>query len=458
MSFRPAPAFLLLSLLLPGCRRTTPAAGVHAVVLLTCDTLRADRLGLYGCERSTSPSLDDLARESLVFEAAWSTAPLTGPSLSALLTGRPPLELGLADNRDLLAGAATTLAERLSASGIRSAAIVSNWALRRRPELADAGVQQGFAHFDDRMRTPEASRPDLMERTARDTTDAALAWLAAHPRAERFFLWVHYQDPHGPYTPPPECLAPEEPSTEEPELPVGSDHRGRGELPVYQVVDAERRPAAYRARYEAEIRYFDRELGRLVEGLRENGLLERALLVFTADHGESLGEHGYFFSHGQHLHQELVRVPLFLRPPGGAEPSSRERAPASHLDLFPTILTAFGLDPGPTRGLDLLGPPLPTERVLPQYLRGTWSATGARHRLLVGRGEPRLFDLVADPGEQHDLAASEPELVRAMAEAHRSFLRRGGDFPPLSPAKPELDEAAERALDALGYGGDDHEH
>jgi arylsulfatase len=452
---RLAPALgFLLGLLQAGCG-SGGGEGIGAI-LITCDTLRADRLGFYGFPGATSPNLDALASESIVYDSAWSTAPLTGPALSALLTGRLPVELGLADNRNVLSGAATTLAERLSASGIATAAVVSNWTLRRRPELADAGVQQGFAHFDDRMETPEASRPDLKERTASDTTDAALSWLdegletGAH--GGRFFLWVHYQDPHGPYTPPPDCLAPFDPLGEE-ALAPGADHRGLGQLPAYQVVDEERRPAAYRARYEAEIRYFDRELGRLVDGLRARGLLGRVHVFFTADHGESLGEHGYYFSHGQHLHQELVRVPLLVRPPGGAASPGRVRAPASHLDLFPTVLGAFGLDPGAVRGLDLLGPALPAERVVPQYLRGAWSATGPRHRLLVERDAARLFDLASDPREEHDLAAAEPALVRSLAEAHRSFVRRI-EPAQLEPARAVLDEAAERELDALGYGGD----
>jgi arylsulfatase len=442
--------------LLAACADREPAADRRAVVLITCDTLRADRLGFYGHPGDTSPNLDALAREALVFESAWSTVPITGPAMAALMTGRMPEELGLDGNRSHLAGAATTLAERLTQAGVETAAVVSNWVLRRQPELPEAGVQQGFAHFDDRMEVPEPSRPDLKERLAPETTDAALAWLDGRARTGPFFLWVHYQDPHGPYTAPEDCLRPPAPGANEPELAPGADNTGRGTLPSYQVVDGERRPAAYRARYEAEIRYFDRELGRLLDGLRARGVLEHALLVFTADHGESLGEHGYFFSHGQNLHRELLRVPLFLRPPGGAATPGRSAAPASHLDLYPTLLAAFGLEPGRTRGVDLLAGEPPAERVLPQYLRGSWSATGARHRLLVEKGRRQLFDLVDDPHEQHDLAAAQPELVRALAEGHQAFVRR---LEPLAlrPEKPALDAATESGLEALGYGGEGHE-
>lgn len=442
------------ALLANACGQSASKSDLHAVVLLTCDTLRADHLGLYGFGGRTSPNLDALGHESVVHGAAWSSAPLTGPALSALLTGRMPDELGLEDNRSVLSAEATTLAERLSAAGIETAAVVSNWVLRRRAELADAGVQQGFDHFDDRMESPEPGRPDLMERLADGTTDAALAWLDGRGHDRPFFLWVHYQDPHGPYTPPDDCLVwPPEEALREPELEVGTDQRGIGVLPEYQVVDQERRPAAYRARYEAEIRFFDRELGRFVEGLRARRLLERTLLVFTSDHGESLGEHGYYFSHGQNLHQELVRVPLLLRPPDGAAGTPRVQAPASHLDIFPTVLRAFGLDPGRVRGLDLLGGALPEARVLPQYLRGTWSATGARYRLLVEREQRRLYDLATDPGEERDLWPTDPAQGHRLAESLRAFVERER-LPPLQAARPALDEAGRRALDSLGYGGD----
>jgi len=433
---------------------TQPGAAVErSVILITCDTLRADRLGFLGCPRATSPNLDALAAESLVFDSAWSTAPLTGPALSALLTGRPPEELGLSDNRNVLAAEAETLAETLAAHGAATAAIVSNWVLRRRAELPGAGVQQGFAHFDDAMDEAEPARPDLRERRAPATTDAALAWLDAHAAERPFFLWVHYQDPHGPYTAPAEFLgAPVEGPADEPALEVGRDQRGRGALPTYQVVDDERRPALYRQRYEAEIRYFDRELGRLLADLRARGLLERALVVFTADHGESMGERGFFFSHGQHLHEELVRVPLLVRPPGGARGERARHAPASHLDLAPTILAFAGLASGPRRGVDLLAGEAPA-RVLPQFLRGQWGALEGGHRLIVGEAGAQLFDLARDPLEEHDLARQSPELVRSLTERHHALARAAP--PPLRAAEPPPDAAAESGLEALGYAGED---
>jgi arylsulfatase len=443
---------LALAAALASCGRALEPRA--SFLLITCDTLRADHLGFLGHSRPTSPNLDALAAESVVFEHAWSTAPLTGPALSALLTGRPPEELGLGDNRVWLGEAAETLAERARAAGIETAAVVSNWVLRKRER---GGVQQGFEHFDDDMRTLEPSRPDLKERLAADTTDAALAWLAGRDPERPFFLWVHYQDPHGPYTPPADCLAPFAPEPRgEPALGVGQDQKVHGALPPYQVVDGERRPEVYRQRYEAEIRAFDRELGRLLYELRARGLLATTTLAFTADHGESLGENGWWFSHGQTLQRELVHVPLLLRPPGGAASARHVSAPVSHLDLLPTALAALGLPAGELRGLDLLAAPPPAERVLPQFLRGSWSAVGATHRLLMTNGTPALFEL-DDVREERDLAAARPELVQALVRAQRDFLR-SHRLPPLEPERAPANADEERGLDALGYGGEDEDH
>jgi arylsulfatase len=438
---RAATALILLALC--SCvREGAPRAA--RVILITCDTLRADRLGMYGCEQPTSPALDAFAREAILFEEAYSAAPWTQPSLSSLMTGRSPEELGIVPGNVRRIGAGSvTLAERLSERGIATAAVVSNVLLKRvspPPGVpGPIGLEQGFAHYDDRMDSREAVRA-FPERVAQDTTDAALAWLDARAggASEPFFLWLHYQDPHGPYTPPPPHDTEFQRAQRDGlELPLGTTMRGLGQIPKYQVLGQERRADVYRERYDGEVRYFDRAVGRFLAQLRQRGLYEDALILFTSDHGESLGEHDYWFCHGENLQREVVRVPLLIRFPGGdgrriapgADGYRRVQAVASLYDLWATILGAFDLPPGPSRGRALLDPAaLPLQRPIvhsfvPLEQPCWWAVSDGRYRLLWSEKlpTPRLFDVRADPREQHDLAAGEPDRVQALLSAHAAW-------------------------------------
>ncbi|MBW2400612.1 MAG: sulfatase, partial [Deltaproteobacteria bacterium] len=311
----PIPAILLL-LALAGCTPPTSSPAPQLLLLISVDTLRADRLGSYGSELGISPNLDAFAEQSQVFEAAYAPTSFTLPSISALLTGRYPEEIGILGNRSALAPSVPTLATALREAGWRSAAVVGNLVLRR-----NAGLAEGFDVYDDDLQDLESTR-GWPERVARDTTDAALAQLDGFPRNhdDRLFLWVHYQDPHGPYTPPvghrERFLESERAKQDgQRDLPEATGHRGRGHIPDYQVVDEQREVAFYRAGYDGEIHYLDAELGRLLSVLDERELTPRSVVVFTADHGESLGERDYWFAHGDRLDEALVRVPLLLRVP-----------------------------------------------------------------------------------------------------------------------------------------------
>ncbi len=436
-------------------------APVERVILITCDTLRADRLGVYDVKRFTSPSLERFARECVVFDAAYSSAPLTSPALATLMTGRLPDELGMHSNLVLLPEAATTLAETISAAGIPTAAVVSNWVLRKREGKPNAGFEQGFAFYDDRMEDAEKNRSNVKERTAAKTTDAAIEWLESRP-GERFFLWVHYQDPHGPYTPPEEVVGLfERPLGDEPLLEVGTTQVGLGEIPKYQALGDARHPEYYRIRYDAEIRYFDRELGRLLDYLRNEELFENALVVFTADHGESLGEHGYWFSHGQNLYRELMHVPLLVRYPDRADDRPVNRSlPVGHFDLRATILDVLGLRGPAAHGQSLLSNPYQTlGAIVPHTLRapgaeGRWEgATDGHFRLVVGPLGRRLFDLTRDPTETQDFAASERPRLRSLELALEEFQNRLPPLPGIGEPE-ELDPADLEHLDDLGYGGE----
>jgi arylsulfatase len=439
-----------------------PPSPARRVILVTVDTLRADHLGCYGYARPTSPRLDELARECLVFDSAWSAAPLTVPSISALLGGRPPEELGVASRANGLRmpAAVRTLPELLRESGIDTAAFVSSCVLVAPPsELGDVGVAQGFAHYDDELGKSERNR-GMPERGAADCTSAVLRWLEARPAAaDRFFLWVHYQDPHGPYTPPEaDRRLFERPHEGEAELPLGTNSSGLGQIPDYQQLDGERRPGPYVDGYDAEIHGFDAEFGRLLDGLRARGWLDDALLVFTADHGESLGEGGSWFCHGETLQHELLRVPLLVRPPRAARLAARrEPAVASYLDLWPTVLEALAVAGPENRGLSLLARELPQGRIAAQSLGSArlgrqWLAiTDGRWRLLACAPEPaRLFDLERDPDERLDLAAERPEIVARLRRAHAELLARHGSE-ELEGVLRESDEETQRALRQFGY-------
>lgn len=450
-------ATLALLVPTPACERTRPAAPVRRVILVSCDTLRADRLGCYGYARPTTPNVDAFAREAVLFESAWSTAPLTNPAMSCLLSGKIPDEIGVArGNHVMMPPEVVTLPEILSDAGVETAGVISIAVLTRPPaRFGAAGVAQGFRTYDDDLREPEPNRPYL-QRSGEATTDAAIRWLSADPsRADHpFFLWVHYQDPHGPYTPrEPWASQFAAPAPDgEPELPLGATESGRGQIPSVQIVGGERHASSYRNRYDAEVRQFDEAFGRLLAWLRDHGLYEDSLIVLTADHGESLGEHGVWFAHGENLHAEELAVPLVLRAPGGPR-GVRRTEPACHLDLWPTVLEAFGLPPRPNRGTSLLGSSLTRDRLLPHSLgklgepgRSTAVTTGRWRLLLEDGAKPRLYDRTADREELRDLAPDEPAIVRELLRAC------GTVFGTRAPASPELlDPEKEKALRALGY-------
>jgi arylsulfatase len=431
-------AGIALAVSCTGGAREGPA---RRVFLITCDTLRADRLGVYGYDRPVSPGLDAFARGAVVFDHAYSTSSQTGPALSSLLTSRLPDEIGVgAGNLSLMPEQVTTLPEVLSEAGIPTAAVVSNWMLRRPAAgQGDVGVQQGFVHFDDAMTTREPNR-DAYERRATATTDAALEWL----RAAQF----------------------DGPVSEEPLLELGRTNKGRGQIPAYQALGDERHPQVYRNRYDAEIHYFDREVGRLLSWIEREGYGREALILFTADHGESLGEHDYWFSHGESLYRELVRVPFILRFPEKATPPRAARTGphrrigtlVSHLDVSPTVLDAFGLPPRPGRGVSLLAGEIPEGRLVCQTLGVVggpkrWLGITTRHNRLVVRpgGRPLLYDIDQDAAEEHDLSSVDPALVGELMDHYRSFLDGLRPDGPIGGVELRMDEEARRALRALGY-------
>jgi arylsulfatase len=448
-----AEAVLFAALALCACAEPAPPRGL---VLISVDTLRADALGAYGAQGGLTPRLDALARESLVFEAAYAPAPFTFPSIASLWSGRYPGALGIRTNLSQLPPDVPTLASALRERGFRTGAAVSSSVLH-----AKAGLADDFDLYDDLLGQREQTR-EAPERIATLTSDAALAvldgLLAPPAQDARFLLWVHYQDPHGPYTPPAPYA--ERAAALEPEagsLPVLENNHGGHGIPEYQALGEEREVAFYRGRYRGEVAYVDTELGRLLDGLEARGLAESALLVFTADHGEALGEHDVFFAHGHDLTDELVRVPLLLRAPGVAP--GRRADVVSLLDLYPTLLARLaGAAAEGLPGRDLLAPGAASRESTPYLDTLAYGAT--RHTGLVAEGykliltwregswRARLFRRGA---EEVDLAAPAPQVAARLRE-RLIALHDESERSRRAETQQALTADERARLEALGYG------
>jgi len=446
----------LCGLLLPfaaACASQPP----QLVLLVSVDTLRADRLGSYGSPLGLTPALDRLADGSILFETTLAPAPFTLPSVAAMLTSRLPTSLGVRSNRSILPDGVPTLAGMLRDAGWRTGAVTSNYVLR-----TETGIDRGFEHYDHELGAQEQNR-ELPERAAPETTAAAVEMLdalLAEPGGP-VLLWVHYQDPHGPYTAPEDCAAepgPPPPGVEDRDLPFSRSDRGFGSLPRYQRLGDVRQSRHYRAAYHAEIRCLDRSIGALLEAVEARGLMPETLVLMTADHGESLGERGVWFAHGSRLDDAQTRVPLLVRLPGGT--GERRDELASLLDVAPTLLAAVGLDPPPgAEGRDLLQPaPRPAgpdgrvlllstlDEVAPE-LRLAVVADGQRYVRVAGAGP--VQERVAPLGAESAGTAPGAGELAAMRR------RLAAEVARLGPARPErrvaLDADEIERLRALGY-------
>ena len=349
----------LMALLPVGCR---PVEGPPPnVLLITVDTLRADHLGSYGFELDTSPRIDALAAEGVLFERAIAASSRTVPSHASIMTSRYPREhsVGHLNGKSTLRDA-TTLAQHFRAAGYSTAGFIGNILLTH-----TTGLGAGFDLFDDEIETPELNRPHVVERLAADTTARAVRWLG-EPHEGLVFLWVHYQDPHGPFTPPGDQNRFEiPPRPGEQPLPLGKSNKGPGGVPPYQVLPGLELPSEYESRYAGEIFYADREIGELLAAFDriEGG---RGIVLLTADHGESLGEAGRYYMHGHASTPDVAHVPLIVRAPGLA-PSRRPEV-VGHVDVLPTLLDLAGLPvPEDVRGV-ALGPVLRGDAEMPDRL------------------------------------------------------------------------------------------
>ena len=391
-------------------------------MVVTLDTTRADRLGCYGFKGIETPNLDALAKDGVVFENETATVPLTLPSHTSIFTGLVPPHHGVRDNGGfVLAPEKTTLAERLKAAGYVTGAFVAAWVLEGR-----WGLSQGFDHYGDQFELSKYKVLSLgtVQKPGDEVMDEALGWLEG-VKAKKFFAWVHLYDPHTPYEPP---------------EPFKSRYPGQP--------------------YLGEIAYADKVVGRLVDWLRDSQVLGRTLIVVTADHGESLGEHGEA-SHSYFIYDSTTRVPLIVRTPWGLR--GRVKAQTSAVDIFPTILDLTGLPPEPgidgKRAARLLFDPgaveprvAYSETYFPRYHFGWQHLRSLRDGAwqFVVAPTPELYDLEHDPAEATNVYKANSRRGEAM-RTQLETLAGGGV--QKAPEKQKLDPETLQRLAALGYVG-----
>lgn len=352
-----------------GCTREEGAStdSPPDILLIVVDTLRADRLSIYGYDRPTSPELERHLGDADRYARAYSAASFTSGSVVSMLSGLRPGAHGIRDFYVQVPDEILLLPEWLSDRGYQTAAIVSNSVLTDEA----IGLAARFDYFDDFVQEREANDA-FFERRARATTDAGLKWLGTERDPTRpHFLWLHYMDPHGPYDPPPDARADFERASPMGPVPVRPG--------TYTWLPGVEDVGEYLDRYDEEIAYADQELGRFLDAYDEAGLLDDAIVIFTSDHGETLLEDEPFFEHSPKIGPEVLRVPLLVRRPGhvGAERGE----PVSLIDLVPTLL-AWTATPGAS---DVQGVPLgerPADDVLYQE---SWRPTrddGARRPIV----------------------------------------------------------------------------
>ncbi|MBN1765959.1 MAG: sulfatase-like hydrolase/transferase [Sedimentisphaerales bacterium] len=393
---------------------------IRHVLLISIDTCRADHVGCYGYPGDITPNIDAVARDGVVFERVVSPVPLTFPSHSSILTGTIPPYHGILDNYGyVLDDSLETLAEVFKKAGYVTGAIVSTFVLD-----SNLGLKQGFdAYADYNAREMGLERLGA-GRLGEEASQMAITWLEKF-QANRSFLFLHYYDPHTPYEPP---------------EPFASKFK---ENP-----------------YAGEIAYADHCVGQVINKLKELDLYDKTLLIITSDHGEMLGEHGEE-DHGYFIYESAIKVPLIIKPPGRIKPG-RIKQNVSLVDIVPTICGSLDIEPpSPLHGRDLNGLINNKSASNEQIYIFTQSMTpaniGANSLLGVVNGDwkyiqttrPELYNTVADPGEENNLADTEIKRMHLLKENLKLILdeqvRAGG------AGQVSIDEQRRQQLESLGY-------
>ncbi len=438
------------------------------ILLIVADTLRPDHLGCYGFDRPTSPNLDRLAEEGVLFSDFNTVIPATLPSFSSLLTSKYPKDHGAARNGYPLGEGHLRLSEVFRDGGFETAAFVASYCVS-----AEFGMARGFDHFDEEFAISTGLPHNKLVRKADAVSDAFISWLkeTGKGRERRFFAMVHYFDPHWPYDQPDPWRVPF--CERGKDLIVGA---------IRNVLDARKHLAEggkpdQRCRdihdlYSGEIAFMDHEINRVLDAVEEAGIAGETLVVFTADHAETFWEHPDYFDHGLYVYDTNLRIPLIFHWPGGLEGGRKIAAPLSSIDLAPTLLELAGLSvPGAFRGRSFAPLVRGEEDRTPSLLFAE-----ACKPYDVEEGAPRLnfnkarsvrdglwkfvtvpfmnnrrelYNLATDPNETTNLIrnpsyAEKADALAAELEQWAERFEKGKDAGP-------LDAETEEKLKALGY-------
>ena len=423
-----------------GAMAATPEPQRPNVILITLDTMRADRMGFLGSQRGLTPNLDALARQSVVLTHAYSQVPITTASHATILTGTYPQFHQVNDFGVPLAEDVPYAPSIFRGRGYHTAAFVGSLVLDPNTRSAP-GFDRGFDTFDAgfHRRRPDESRYQAIERRGGEVVAHALAWLRQHPRGP-FFIWVHLYDAHDPYDPP---------------EPYKSRYAS--------------------APYDGEIAYADSAVGKFLSQLRLRGLYDGAVIAVMADHGEALGDHGET-THGIFLYDETIRVPLLFKLPGERSAGKRIESHVGLVDVLPTLLQAVGVAvPQEVQGRSLLAmmkPPPPAkpdgskEAAMPSdrpiyaesdYPHRTfgWSPLRALRTgkyLFIEAPHKELYDQSVDPKAEHNLSVTSVAVANTLASQLEAFRQKTSSAreAPKANVDPELQEK----LSALGYVSD----
>lgn len=433
----------------PAVRRLRAGAADANLVIIVADAARADHFGAFGYERNTTPHLDSFFGEGILFTEAYATAPNTKASIASLFTAQFPDCHGVLGQTTGLDPEGATLAERMKAAGCTTVGFSAN------PYLsASFGFARGFDVFYEVFRKVDL-KPQMAGRVdGALLVEAALDWLRAH-REDRFFAYLHFLEPHFPYTPP-------------------SAFRQR-------LGDREASPDSDEMlAYDANLAYFDHLAGQLLEEMDQLGLLDNSVVVFLSDHGEAFGEHG-FYRHEKTVYQEMIRVPVAFRLPSSCRAPSRERAEMFPLtDVMPTLLDLLQVAPpdtmqGRSRLRLLAGEEEPEPAFAVSRSRGEDYTGGVEHldevsyalrdpdyTLLLGARGRRveLYHRHTDPAERRNIAQEQPRVVKRLHRQFRSWaatqrarppVLRGGTVFISETKRVALDDKTRQHLRDLGY-------